>query len=241
MLIAFVIMNLFGVKLTVMSIGGLAIGIGKVANGSIIMVENIYRVLCERRGEASTVELTSEAASEVGSYLFSANLIIMLVFLPLLTMSGIEGAMFRPTAFAVAAALFGSLVLNLTLKPVLASLLLTETTPADPQGASMTELTHEMVRVDPGRRARTRRAVLVSCLIPVFIGVAAYMYLGREFVPSLDEGAIMASTVMLPETSLEESNAMGIPDRRRSSSPSRRWYRCPARPAAQKAASTCTR
>ena len=62
----------------------------------------------------------------MGKYLFSANLIIILVFLPLLTLKGIEGAMFRPTAFAVVAALFGSLILNLTLKPVLCSALLTE-------------------------------------------------------------------------------------------------------------------
>ncbi|NOR13314.1 MAG: CusA/CzcA family heavy metal efflux RND transporter, partial [Candidatus Aminicenantes bacterium] len=120
-LIALVLMDLFGIKLTVMSIGGLAIGIGKVANGSILMVENIYRVLREKKGQASTLELTSEAAKDVGKHLFSANLIIILVFIPLLTLQGIEGAMFRPTAFAVVAALFGSLILNLTLKPVLAS------------------------------------------------------------------------------------------------------------------------
>jgi len=65
-LIAIVFMDLFGVKLTVMSIGGLAIGIGKVANGSIIMVENIHRVLLERQGQASAMELTAEAAKEFG-------------------------------------------------------------------------------------------------------------------------------------------------------------------------------
>ena len=126
-LIALVFMNIFGINLTVMSIGGLAIGIGKVANGSIIMVENIFRVLKEKKGQGTTMQLTFEAAKDVGKYLFSANLIIILVFLPLLTLKGIEGAMFRPTAFAVAAALFGSLILNLTLKPVLASVFLTET------------------------------------------------------------------------------------------------------------------
>jgi Cu/Ag efflux pump CusA len=118
-LIAIVLMNIFGVGLTVMSIGGLAIGIGKVANGSIIMVENIFRVLKEKKGQGSTLDLTAEAAKDVGKYLFSANLIIILVFIPLLTLKGLEGAMFRPTAFAVAAALFGSLIINITLKPVL--------------------------------------------------------------------------------------------------------------------------
>ena len=75
-LIALVFMDIFNIDLTVMSIGGLAIGIGKVANGSIIMVENIFRVLKEKKGQASTLELTSEAARDVGKYLFSANMII---------------------------------------------------------------------------------------------------------------------------------------------------------------------
>jgi len=208
LLIAFVILDFFEIKLTVMSIGGLAIGLGKVANGSIIMVENIYRVLSERRGEGSTLELTSKAAREVGTDLFAANIIILLVFLPLLTMQGIEGAMFGPTAIAVAAALFGSLLLNLTLKPVLASLFLTE----DHVGIRKAPLTERLTSWYGSilRTALERRsAILVACLLPIVAGIWAYGTLGKEFVPELDEGQIMASTVMLPETSLAESNAMG--------------------------------
>ncbi len=207
-LIALVMMDLFGVKLTVMSIGGLAIGIGKVANGSILMVENIFRVLTEKKGKASTLELTSEAATEVGKFLFSASLIIMLVFIPLLTLGGIEGAMFRPTAFAVAAALFGSLILNLTLQPILASFFLTE---RQMKG-----------RVNPVNKAllggynfllkgsfRFKKTILTGFVLLIVVAGYAYTFLGKEFVPPLDEGAIMASTVMLPETSLEESLKMG--------------------------------
>jgi CzcA family heavy metal efflux pump len=207
-LIALVLMDIFGIDLTVMSIGGLAIGIGKVANGSIIMVENIFRVLKEKKGQATTLQLTSEAAKDVGKYLFSANLIIILVFLPLLTLSGIEGAMFRPTAFAVAAALFGSLILNLTLKPVLASVFLTET--------------HLRKRENPVTQFLTKKynsilnwsvdhkKIILSVFVILIIGAAiSYSFLGKEFVPPLDEGSIMASTVMLPETSLEESIKMG--------------------------------
>jgi cobalt-zinc-cadmium resistance protein CzcA len=207
-LIALVLMDLFGVKLTVMSIGGLAIGIGKVANGSILMVENIYRILNEKKGLASTLELTSEAAKEVGKYLFSANLIIILVFLPLLTLGGLEGAMFRPTAFAVAAALSASLFLNLSLQPVLASVVLRARAQSD--------------RKNPVHRflLTVYRCLLVACfrfkksILALFLGMMvgagyAYTFLGKEFVPPLDEGAILASTVMLPETSLEESIKMG--------------------------------
>ncbi len=207
-LIALVLMDLFGIKLTVMSIGGLAIGIGKVANGSIIMVENIYRVLCEKKGQASTMALTSEAAHDVGKHLFSANIIIILVFLPLLTLGGIEGAMFRPTAFAVAAALLGSLLINLTLKPILATFFLKEKHIKERKNP-IDDFIHSKYQVILKVALKHKKAILIvfACLI-IGAGIS-YTFLGHEFVPPLDEGAIMASTVMLPETSLEESMQMG--------------------------------
>lgn len=207
-LIAIVLMDLFGIKLTVMSIGGLAIGIGKVANGSIIMVENIFRVLQEKHGQASTVELTAEAAREVGNYLFSANLLIILVFLPLLTLQGIEGAMFRPTAFAVAAALFGSLVLNLTLQPILAASCLRQKRPQkghNPINRLLLKGYYALLF----RAFRFKKSILVGFALLVAGAAYGYTLLGKEFVPPLDEGAILASTVMMPETSLEESSRMG--------------------------------
>ena len=206
---ALVLMDVFGVGLTVMSIGGLAIGIGKVANGSIIMVENIFRVLKEKKGQGSTLDLTAEAAKEVGRYLFSANLIIILVFIPLLTLKGLEGAMFRPTAFAVAAALFGSLIMNITLKPVLASVFLTEkhiTDRKNPVTEFLTKKYHQIITA-----ALDHKKAIITGFILLIIGAfVAHTFLGKEFVPPLDEGSIMVSTVMLPETSLEESVVMGM-------------------------------
>jgi cobalt-zinc-cadmium resistance protein CzcA len=191
-----------------MAIGGLAIGIGKVANGSIIMVENIFRVLKEKKGQASTLELTSEAARDVGKHLFSANLIIILVFLPLLTLKGIEGAMFRPTAFAVAAALFGSLILNLTLKPVLCSVFLKEKHLKDRKNPVIEFLTKKYHSILT--KSLDHKKFIIAVFVILIIGAGiSYNFLGKEFVPPLDEGAIMASTVMLPETSLEESIKMG--------------------------------
>ena len=207
-LIALVLMDIFGIGLTVMAIGGLAIGIGKVANGSIIMVENIFRVLKEKKGQASTLELTSEAARDVGKHLFSANLIIILVFLPLLTLKGIEGAMFRPTAFAVAAALFGSLILNLTLKPVLCSVFLKEKHLKDRRNPVIEFLTKKYRSILT--KSLDHKKFIIAVFVILIIGAGiSYNFLGKEFVPPLDEGAIMASTVMLPETSLEESIKMG--------------------------------
>ena len=207
-LVALVIMDLFGVKLTVMSIGGLAIGIGKVANGSIIMVENIFRVLKEKKGQATTLELTAEAAKDVGRYLFSANLIIILVFLPLMTMKGLEGAMFRPTAFAVAAALFGSLIINITLKPVLASAFLTAEHLKNKKNLLTDFLTKVYHRVLL-KALHSKKLIIVCFIVLIVCAAIAFSFLGKEFIPPLDEGAILASTVMLPETSLEESVKMG--------------------------------
>jgi len=207
-LIALVIMDLFGVKLTVMSIGGLAIGIGKMANGSIIMVENIYRLLGEKCDRASPMEIVTEAAKDVGKYLFSASLIIILVFLPLLTLQGLEGAMFRPTAFAVAAALFGAMLLNITLQPILAVTFLVNcrrNSKRDP----VTEFLTSKYRVVLAKALERKKLMLALFGTLVILAGVGFTFLGKEFVPPLDEGAILASTVMLPETSLEESVKMG--------------------------------
>ena len=116
--------------------------------------------------------------------------------------------MFRPTAFAVAGALFGSLILNLTLKPVLGSYLLSEKNLRD-RRSPLTEFFERIYRGALEVALRNKRIILVLFLVLILATGILYNFLGKEFVPALDEGAIMASTVMLPETSLEESMAMG--------------------------------
>ncbi len=207
-LIALVLMGIFDINLTVMSIGGLAIGIGKVANGSIIMVENIFRVFSEKKGQPPALTLTAEAAKDVGKHLFSASLIIILVFLPLFTLSGIEGAMFRPTAFAVAAALFGAMIINVSLQPVLSSFLFSGAQLKERKNPLLKYLT-EKYQLFLLTSLRHKKTVLSVFLILILGAAIASNFLGKEFVPPLDEGSIMASTVMLPETSLEESVRMG--------------------------------
>ena len=206
-LIALLAMYLFGVKLTVMSIGGLAIGIGKMANGSIILVENILRLLKQKKGQATLIEIVTEASRDVGNYLFSASLIIILVFVPMLTMKGLEGAMFRPTAFAVAASLFGAMLLNLTFQPVLATYFL-----KNPREENKLWLT-DRLRDIYGRflkKALNRKKFLLSIFAAlIMVAAISYTFLGKEFAPPLDEGSMIISTTMLPETSLEESIRIG--------------------------------
>jgi cobalt-zinc-cadmium resistance protein CzcA len=206
-LIALLAMYLFGVKLTVMSIGGLAIGIGKMANGSIILVENILRLLKQKKGQATLIEIVTEASRDVGNYLFSASLIIILVFVPMLTMKGLEGAMFRPTAFAVAASLFGAMLLNLTFQPVLATYFL-----KNPREENKLWLT-DRLRDIYGRflkKALNRKKFSLSIFAAlIMVAAISYTFLGKEFAPPLDEGSMIISTTMLPETSLEESVRIG--------------------------------
>jgi len=207
-LIALVAMQIFGINLTVMSIGGLAIGIGKMANGSIILIENILRLLKEKKGQVSKLEIISEAAKDVGPHLFSACLIIILVFVPMLTLQGLEGAMFRPTAFAVAASLFGAMILNLTLQPALATkfVQLPEKTH---QRKQLTDWIKDKYALLLERVLDKKTPFLIIFLVLILIAAIAYTRLGKDFAPPLDEGSIIVSTTMLPETSLEESAQFG--------------------------------
>jgi len=206
-LIALLAMYLFGVKLTVMSIGGLAIGIGKMANGSIILVENILRLLKQKKGQTTLTEIVADASRDVGNYLFSASLIIILVFVPMLTMKGLEGAMFRPTAFAVAASLFGAMLLNLTFQPVLATYFM-----KNPREKNKFRITDGLLAIYQRflKKALNQKKFFLSVFAALMMAAAiGYTFLGKEFAPPLDEGSIIISTTMLPETSLEESIRIG--------------------------------
>jgi len=207
-LFALILMYIGGVSLTVMALGGLAIGIGKMAGGSVIMVENIYKFYQTDTTGASPVKLAGDGAKEIGSYLFSANVIIVLVFLPLLALEGIAGRMFRPTVYALVAALLGSLIMNITLKPVLMSLCLKKAGRRPKENflvAGATSLYATFLRAC----FRLKWIVLAAAATVLVLAGYCYQRLGSEFVPFLDEGSAIASTVMLPETSLEESVRVG--------------------------------
>ncbi len=207
-LLALVLMHVAGISLTVMALGGLAIGVGKMAGGSVIMVENIYKRFQNPTAGATSIGLASEGAKEIGSYLFSANLIIVLVFLPLLTLEGIAGRMFRPTAFALIAALFGALLINITLQPVLMSFGRVKPKKRRTENLLVALATRIYTWVLE-MSFRCRWLVLLLAVAVPIVGAVYYPKLGNEFVPFLDEGSIIGTTVMLPETSLEESVRIG--------------------------------
>ncbi|TNY11084.1 efflux RND transporter permease subunit, partial [Escherichia coli] len=127
MLIAFLLMNQFGLSANLMSLAGLAIGTGMMVDGAVVMVENAFRLLAhakESGGPIDKTHLILEAAREVANPIAFAILIIIVVFMPLFSLSGLEGKLFKPMALTITFAMAGSLLLSLTLVPVLAALIL---------------------------------------------------------------------------------------------------------------------
>jgi cobalt-zinc-cadmium resistance protein CzcA len=178
-----------------------------MANSSIIMVENIFRILQQRQGSIRNNTLL--AAKEVGRHIFHASFIIILVFIPLFALEGIEGRMFAPTAFAVAASLFGGLVCALSLQPVLCTYFL--------KPGAIPQLDNRLIRsLKSGYRflldcCLGHRAAFLAATVAAFLAVLVLLapHVGREFLPQMDEGALIASTVLPPGTSLQESDRIG--------------------------------
>jgi cobalt-zinc-cadmium resistance protein CzcA len=203
MLFAFSGMLRFGIAGSLLSLG--AIDFGMVVDSSVVMVENVVRRLSHPRDpNISKLEVVRDAAIEVRTPTMFGELIIMIVYLPILTLEGIEGKMFRPMALTVIFALLGSMVLSLTLMPVLASLLLPR---------QMQEREPWIVRLAgklyaPILRNAMRRPyhVLAVTLIAVAGTVIVARGLGGEDIPRLSEGALVVSMQHLPGISLDEAN-----------------------------------
>ena len=202
MLFAFSGMLRFGIAASLLSLG--AIDFGLVVDSSVVMIENCVRHLAHGKNGRSRLEIIREAAVEVRKPTMFGELIIMIVYLPILTLEGIEGKLFRPMALTVIMALAGSMVLSLTLMPVLASLLLPknfeEKEPLLIQ--VLKRLYAPILRFTMHHKTFVIGSALLL-LVSVFGLVAPN--LGSEFVPRLSEGAITINVVRLAGTTLEES------------------------------------
>ena len=206
-LITFIVMQRMGLSANLMTLGGLAIAVGEIADGSLVVVENVYRHMAQNNGATrkSTSEVILQATKEVGRPILFGILIISVVFLPLLTLQGMEGKMFAPLAYTLVIALLASVVVTLTLSPVLASLILRGDHPEE------TRLTRWMkLRYLPMLTwtLQHRSLVLSSSTALVLCSLALVPYVGREFIPLLEEGALTPQVVRLPSVSLPESIEM---------------------------------
>ena len=205
MLIAFIGMGQVGLSANLMSLAGLAIGIGMMVDGAVVMVENAFRIMAERREHGENVDRTAAvlaAAKEVANPIAFAILIIIVVFLPLFSLEGLEGKMFKPMAFNIAFAMAGSLILSLTLIPVLASLILK---PKEERDTWLVARIKRVYRPVLDKALARKKAVVLSAVAALVVSLAIFPFLGKEFMPQLQEGSIMWRITGIPSTSLDES------------------------------------
>ncbi|MBW2286684.1 MAG: efflux RND transporter permease subunit [Deltaproteobacteria bacterium] len=198
-------MGYLGMSANLMSLGGLAIAVGMLVDGAIVIVENVDRRLRSGEGAGSKLRVVSEACGEVVRPIAFATMIVVTVFAPLFTLQGVEGKTFRPLAYTVALAMLGALVFALVLAPGLASVLLKTRTASPAQGAGGME---RMVR---GYRRLlavfVARRWLAGALAAglLLLGAALLPLLGSEFTPRLQEGTLVVRLTMAPSISLQES------------------------------------
>ena len=200
MLVAFILMWYTGLSANLTSLGGLAISIGMMVDATVVMVENIYRHLEEHR-EHSMRETVLVAAQEIGRPMFFAILIIIAVFLPVFTLQGIEGKLFKPLAYAVSFSMFGSLLMALCVAPMLCALWL-KMKKGEPRQNPIIRLFKSIyIPVLKWTMAHHFLSVLIAVLL---IGWSAsnFYFLGSEFLPTIDEGNMLVRATMPASISL---------------------------------------
>ena len=206
-LFTFIMMHFMGMSANLMSLGGLAIAIGMLVDAAVVVVENLITHLAhvEKAKRLPRLHMIYRATCEVAGSVTSGILIIIIVFLPLLTLQGLEGKLFTPVALTIVFALSGSLVLSLTAIPVIASYLLKEVSHEDPWL--------------PRQLQKLYQPLLLTCLEnskKLFVGVAVlfiitifvFTRIGSTFMPTMDEGDIIVQLEKLPSITLDQSVAL---------------------------------
>ncbi|KOC19150.1 cytochrome C peroxidase [Comamonas testosteroni] len=205
-LTTFILMNKYGISANLMSLGGLAIAIGLMVDATVVVVENVFHKLGQAgnsRGERIRTVLS--ATVEVATPTIFGIAIIILVFLPLMTLQGIEGKMFGPLALTIAMALAISLAVSLFLSPVLCSYFLKGG--ADHDTKLIGFLKRHYLRLLDGATARNRLTLAVA--VALLIGsLGLFPFLGKSFMPTMKEGALTPQINRVPSISLDESIRM---------------------------------
>ncbi|MHC4755373.1 MAG: efflux RND transporter permease subunit [Planctomycetota bacterium] len=202
-LISIIFMRLMGISANLMSLGGIAIGIGMLGDGAIVMVENIYRHLNANMDNTlrKKTDIIFESAKEVSRPIIFSIIIIIAVFLPIFSFEGVEGKMFSPMAFTLCFALFGSLIVAVAAAPALCTYLL--------EAGRYKEFIlviklKEIYQPWLIWSISNRKKVLVGVLIAFVCSVSLMPLLGTEFIPTLEEGSILIGVNMAPSISLEK-------------------------------------
>ena len=213
---AIVVMKFLGLTINTMSLGGMAIAIGSLVDDAIIDVENVYKRLRQNRllpenEKQSVFTVVFQASSEIRASILNATLIIMVAFLPLFFLSGMEGRMLKPLGISFIVSLFVSLIVAMTLTPLLAKMLL-----SNDKYLAKNEKEKWLVRkmsyyyeASLEWALRYKRIILASVLGLFVVSLVLLSSMGRSFLPEFNEGSLTLSVITKPGTSLEESNRLG--------------------------------
>ena len=208
-LFTFILMNYMGMSANLMSLGGLAIAIGMLVDAAVVVVENLITHLAhvEKAQRLPRLHVIYRATREVATPVVSGILIIIIVFLPLLTLQGLEGKLFTPVALTIVFALSGSLVLSLTVIPVIASYLLKEVSHEEPWLPRQLQKLYQPALV---WCLANSKKVFIAAGSLLAVTVLVFTQIGSTFMPTMDEGDIIVQLEKLPSITLEESVALDL-------------------------------
>jgi CzcA family heavy metal efflux pump len=215
LVVAIFAMKLLGITINTMSLGGMAIAIGALVDDAIIDVENVFRRLKQNRHRAvdrrlPAIRVVYDASREIRASIVNATFIIIVVFLPLFFLGGVEGRLLRPLGFAYVVAILASLVVAVTVTPVLCHILLARSPTLERQHDSWL-VSWLKARYVPTIDVVLRwpRLVLAGSTVMLLLAVAVMPFLGTAFLPEFNEGALTVSVVTVPGTSLDEADVLG--------------------------------
>lgn len=214
LLVSIITLKLMGLTINTMSIGGMAIAIGSLVDDAIVDVENVYKRLKENRlkpaeEQKSVLTVVFEASKEVRMPILNSTFIIVVSFIPLFFLSGMEGRMLVPLGIAFIVALFASTIVALTLTPVLCSYLLAKVSDKDMKEPFAARFLKKWYALALDWAIRKKKLVLILTGITGLIATITFFSLGRSFLPSFNEGSFTINVSTLPGISLDESDRIG--------------------------------
>ncbi len=207
--VTFILMSFAGMTANLMSLGGLTIAIGMLVDAAVVVVENILTHFSnrEKSQRLPRLHIIYRATKEVAVPVISGSLIIIIVFLPLLSLQGLEGKLFSPVALTIVFALAGSLILSLTVIPVFASYLLKQQALEEPW---LSRLLHRLYVPCLKWSIQHRNKVFATAAVMLLVTVVVFMQIGSTFMPTMDEGDIVLQLEKLPSITLKDSIALDM-------------------------------
>jgi heavy metal efflux system protein len=202
----FWLMDIFDMSANLMSLGGLVIAIGMLVDASVVVVENVVNQL-GRKAPLPKLHMVFRACKDVAVPVVSGTIIVMIVFSPLLTLTGLEGKLFKPVALTIVFAMFCALILSLTVIPALASMLIKVHDSGDPRFVTALKKAYRRTLSN----TLTRPApLIIGILLALGISAVQFVYLGKTFMPVLDEGDIIVQLEKSPNITLSASTELDI-------------------------------